>query len=279
MSASKTPATKTPTQAVYNRAVKACQTAAGQVNNAAWIIGDAALTVESTYGGKTVQRFSDDIGVLYKTVLDFRRVAAAYPAADRSDLNTWSVHQIFAQQANRAELVASKTWKSSEAKAHLESLKTGDPANVDPENTDPENTDPPVTMTEIEKTEANITRLQNELANAYVKLAKLKSEAEASDVPAAKTPAAKTPAAKTPAAKTPAAKVPAAKVPAAKVPAAKTPAAKTPAAKTPAAKTPAAKTPAGTSFAARSAANKAAKAARLANGTSAPRVARERVPA
>ena len=82
-----------------------------------WSLGDIAATVKPTYGDETIQRLADDIGVEYRTLLDMRRVADAYSVSERSEVS-WTVHQVFASEADRAELVQLQ-WSVSEARAEI----------------------------------------------------------------------------------------------------------------------------------------------------------------
>src|SRR5215469_10255755 len=89
----------------YNAAVKRARTAIVQQARANWTLGDLALTIESVYGESTIKRFADDLGINPKTMYDLRAVAEAYPADDRGDAS-WTVHQIFMREDDRADLVA-----------------------------------------------------------------------------------------------------------------------------------------------------------------------------
>ncbi|HXJ72689.1 MAG TPA: hypothetical protein VNM37_07540, partial [Candidatus Dormibacteraeota bacterium] len=144
-------ASDTTTKTVkYATAVKRGLAASKSADKAQWIIGDLAATVDtSEYGAGTVQRFSDDIGRAYKTVLDMRKVASQYAPAERSDLNSWTIHQIFGRQEDRAKLVKSQAWTASAAKALVESRKN--PGNEDEGNEGNEGNEPATAETDAEK--------------------------------------------------------------------------------------------------------------------------------
>jgi hypothetical protein len=174
-----------------------------------WTIGDLALTIDTTvYGSGTVQKFSDEIGMPYKTVMDLRKVASRYAASERSDLNSHSIHQIFAGQEDRAKLVKAQKWTASAARELLASRKPAGEGSEGSEDSDNGNaatdTDPRIKLV------ANVDRLRAELAKAEAALAAYDAE---HGTPAAKASTAK-PAAKASTAK-PAAKASTAK-PAAK---------------------------------------------------------------
>jgi len=164
-------ASDTTTKTVkYATAVKRGLAASKSADKAQWIIGDLAATVDtSEYGAGTVQRFSDDIGRAYKTVLDMRKVASQYAPAERSDLNSWTIHQIFGRQEDRAKLVKSQAWTASAAKALVESRKN--PGNEDEGNEGNEGNEPATAETDAEK----LTRLRAYRDQLVADLAKTES--------------------------------------------------------------------------------------------------------
>jgi hypothetical protein len=180
MSTNQTPA-KTPTDAAFKRAVKACLASAGAVNKAAWVVGDNAAKVATVYKeASKLQDFSDAIGLPYKTVMDYRRVAAAWPASDRSESVSWTVHQILMQLANRAELVKRpEGWTTAQARAYVASLKTGDGAGGSgdgDEETKPAEVNPPVVLSRVDKLRAYVARLQAEIMTAMLELAQAEAD-------------------------------------------------------------------------------------------------------
>jgi hypothetical protein len=170
----------------FNAAVKASRNAANNVSKAAWIIGDSAQSVQASYGKGKVQAFADAIGIAYKTALDYRGVAEAYAPADRSSLNSWTVHQIFMRQLKRAELVKAQKWTTSAARAENKRLNGSD--NVDPidGDGDGDETDvPEITVTDPRaKLVARIDSLKGQLAVAKAALAAYDAENDAENTPA-----------------------------------------------------------------------------------------------
>ena len=61
------------------------------------------IQVTDTYGDKTVKRFATDLDIAPGTVYDYRAVAGAYSEAERSDTTSWTVHQVFMREDDRAE--------------------------------------------------------------------------------------------------------------------------------------------------------------------------------
>ena len=87
----------------------------GEIN---WQLGDIARQVTVDYAGETIQWLANEIGVEYKTLLDYRRVAEAYGKGERSPNSSWMVHQIFVAELDRAELVQ-KHWTVREARREI----------------------------------------------------------------------------------------------------------------------------------------------------------------
>jgi hypothetical protein len=65
-----------------------------------------------------LQRLADDIGIEYKTLLDYRRLAQAYEESECSG-NSWTLHQVFAGQPDRVALVRQKSWTVREARREV----------------------------------------------------------------------------------------------------------------------------------------------------------------
>lgn len=93
-----------------------------QAAKSQWTLGDLASKVETSYGEGKLQEYADDIGVEYRTLLDYRRVALAYEKSERSDL-PWSVHAILAPQDDRAGLVKDDKLTASVARALVRGRK------------------------------------------------------------------------------------------------------------------------------------------------------------
>jgi hypothetical protein len=71
-----------------------------------WFRGDVALTVEVTYGGDELRRFAGMVSEPVSSLESYRTVAKAYPRESRRLDISWSVHQVFASQDDRAALIA-----------------------------------------------------------------------------------------------------------------------------------------------------------------------------
>jgi hypothetical protein len=94
-----------------------------------WYLGDAALEIAPMAAGSDTQvsdqpyhngasaalrQYADEIGAEYNTLLAYRRVAAAWPDANRLASTSWKVHQIL---ASRPELIQPGMTISEAAKA------------------------------------------------------------------------------------------------------------------------------------------------------------------
>lgn len=72
---------------------------------------------ETQYGDGTLQKYADDIGVEYGTLLMYRRVAEIYKKCDRSQDVYWTVHNVLRAQPDRGDLLQSRDkWTVSEAR-------------------------------------------------------------------------------------------------------------------------------------------------------------------
>ena len=85
-------------------------------SRSAWLYGDLACAVETGYGDGTLARFAADISVNYETLLNYRTVAKAYPQSSRRRELSFGVHQAFASQSDRLELVGSREWTVAQAR-------------------------------------------------------------------------------------------------------------------------------------------------------------------
>lgn len=140
-----------------------------------WALGDLAANVETKYGKDTHRNLADDIGINYKTLLNYRTVARAYAPAERKTGNVFRVYEIFAALDNRAELVASRVWDSREAQAKLAEIKAG---QVPPE----------VTLeTKLAKAEEKVAKLRAALADAEAERDGIKAELAAKSAAPART--------------------------------------------------------------------------------------------
>jgi hypothetical protein len=182
----------------YNRAVRTARTAAQRAGQAAWIIGDAALSVATEYGENTLKRFADDIEVEAATVRAYRTMAAKYPADVISrELQSPTVYGIFASQDDAHDLVSAgnggKAWTVSAARALVQSRNSSDVAgdgNVSDGSGDEAGEREPAD--ELAVAEAEVMRLEGELARARAKVAKIRAERGITDEPATDEPATAT---------------------------------------------------------------------------------------
>lgn len=101
---------------VGTRAVGACERA---VTAFQWELGDLDCEVETAYGADSVERYAAEVAVEYEALLNYGRVAKAYPRDERSPYLSWSGHQVLAAQADRAELVRQVTtaWEARQIAA------------------------------------------------------------------------------------------------------------------------------------------------------------------
>ena len=167
----------------FAQAVTRGRTALKSVTKAAWTLGDLAATVAPKYGDKTVQKLAEALDVEYKTLINYRTVAAAYAENERSADNRYGVHEVFAPLADRVELVASKVWTVRAARDLVKSRKTADGGTdaTDAGTTDAAPAAPAVS--EIDAARAHVAQLEGELIKARAHLAKLESAAPAPAAP------------------------------------------------------------------------------------------------
>jgi len=81
-----------------------------------WELGDLALQVETHHGEHSLERYAKQIGVEYRTLDDYRRVAKAFGFPDRSGNLSWTHHQRVAARPDRLEWLARATkhgWSTS----------------------------------------------------------------------------------------------------------------------------------------------------------------------
>jgi len=72
-----------------------------------FLLGDLACGVEARYGDAKLQEYARDIGVEYRTLLNFRTVARAYPELSRRRELSFGTHQALASQPDRLDLIRS----------------------------------------------------------------------------------------------------------------------------------------------------------------------------
>ena len=109
------------TTVTYDELVERGRAAREQADDVQWIEGDLALQVEALPGDqrprdpatgdfiadelKALQRYAEDVGVAYRGVREYRRVAAAWPPVQRALHVPWAVHQALAAQEDRFNLI------------------------------------------------------------------------------------------------------------------------------------------------------------------------------
>jgi hypothetical protein len=74
---------------------------------AQWRLGDLAERVATAHRNRSLQQFAEQIGVEYRTLLDYRRVSRAFDLSERSETtgSPWSVYSILASHPDRAALI------------------------------------------------------------------------------------------------------------------------------------------------------------------------------
>ena len=90
-------------------------------SRSAWLKVRVIGAAEARYGEETLKRLAEDTGMAYQTVLSYRALDKAYPAAEFSALNIpVRVAQAFIAQDDRAELVSREDpWTGEEARAFV----------------------------------------------------------------------------------------------------------------------------------------------------------------
>jgi hypothetical protein len=59
-----------------------------------WLLGDLANEVTVTYGGKELERYACEIGVVYKTLLNWRTIAASIESSRRRENLSFTHHAV-----------------------------------------------------------------------------------------------------------------------------------------------------------------------------------------
>ena len=157
----------------YAKAVTAGKRAALNAGKAAWTLGDLAGAVTVGYGDKTMQRYAGDIGIAYKTLINYRTIAAAYAEDERSADNSYTIHQVFVKQDDRASLLTSQVWTVREAQKLVQSRKSDAAGAGTDTDTDGQASAP--ALSEVDQARADVLRLEGELKAARARLAKLES--------------------------------------------------------------------------------------------------------
>lgn len=68
-----------------------------------WRRGDIALALKPVYGEATLERFTEEVGVEYNTLRQYRQVSEAYQIDDRSSSLSWTHHMRVANRPDRLE--------------------------------------------------------------------------------------------------------------------------------------------------------------------------------
>jgi hypothetical protein len=100
--------------------------AAGQriIGGHQWELGDLACELETNYRERDLAKFATEIGQEFRSLEQYRTVARAYKNPERSGNLSWSLHMVFASQADRLELLARpKPWTVAEARALVTSRR------------------------------------------------------------------------------------------------------------------------------------------------------------
>ena len=91
-----------------------------KATNMQWEIGDLAIKVLKEYW--SLEEYAEDIGINYNTLQNYRRLSNLYPAARRRDSTLWTVHEVFAAQEDRFELIT-RQWTVREAREFIHTRK------------------------------------------------------------------------------------------------------------------------------------------------------------
>jgi hypothetical protein len=92
-------------------------------SRSAWLYGDLACGVETSYGEGTLAKYAVDIGVGYDVLREYRRIASAFPQNERALAFSFGVHQALASQPDRLELLRSRRWTIAEARELIASRR------------------------------------------------------------------------------------------------------------------------------------------------------------
>lgn len=152
-----------PRSATYQRAVKRIRNAHERREDAdPWRIGDWTLKVAPVGQSgiangtrATLELLSEDTEVAVKTLRDHRRVAEAWPRAERSALHSWAVHRVLVRREDRFEYIKALDAGITERevkgklKEERDRLNASRPDEAREQNTDvPGRSDDPLTALE-----------------------------------------------------------------------------------------------------------------------------------
>ncbi|GAA1859355.1 hypothetical protein [Asanoa iriomotensis] len=113
------------TTATWKGWIRTGQSAQRAIDKGAWKIGDLAVQVQEhqEYGEAAVTQFAADLGIARSSMYQYLQTSKAYAESGRSDRNGWSVHFLFRNEVDRAELVAAKKWSYRDAQAEVKARK------------------------------------------------------------------------------------------------------------------------------------------------------------
>ncbi|MEU9397736.1 DUF6192 family protein [Streptomyces sp. NPDC048324] len=98
---------------------------------ARFMLGDLALDavpLNDPFTGRKLSDYAKAVGLTPKAMSQYRRVAAAWPEAQRSQEASWSVHAILASHPDRFNIVKhpphGERWRCADAHAVMDALHT-----------------------------------------------------------------------------------------------------------------------------------------------------------
>jgi hypothetical protein len=105
-------------------------------DKAQWKLGDLACALVTTYGGRTLAKYAEEIGVEFNTLQEYRRVAGTFEKSTRVDNLTWSHHRTAAAWNNPGQWLSHavkgkwsvETMKAEQAKAVQRAATTIEPS-------------------------------------------------------------------------------------------------------------------------------------------------------
>lgn len=86
-----------------------------EIGDRKWELGDLANEVcaagaNGVHNDDLLGKFASGIGITPSSLREYRRVAAAWPAATRVAAQTWTTHRILSDDEARFEIIAEQTW-------------------------------------------------------------------------------------------------------------------------------------------------------------------------
>jgi hypothetical protein len=82
-------------------------------DNSQWDLGDLGARIDKDYGGDSLGKFANEIGINKKSMQQYRRVSLAFPKSKRIDLLSHRHHLILAAREDRNKWLkkaADNTW-------------------------------------------------------------------------------------------------------------------------------------------------------------------------